>query len=76
MSKNWLCDSCRFADIKVSTYYKPFYASSSMAKQAKRLVIWCKFNRCIKSKLSINKKCGYKPKAGMIGKHTKQEVLI
>lgn len=78
MTKEFLCDSCREAEIKVLDVYKPLYASSSRVKIVKQLTIWCNFKFSYIHKLPTfrdRNKCNYHPKSGKIGKKLYQKQL-
>lgn len=82
--KDILCDSCRFAKLTIREYYKPIFATSSLVIKVKRLQVECfahsesgKFvNRMMTFKQVQKQNCGYRPKAGKIGKNIKQETLM
>jgi hypothetical protein len=78
MTKEFLCDSCYYAEIKVVEYYKPLWASSSLVNKVQHLNVWCTLKYIYVRKLvnfEDRKKCGYKPKAGKIGKKLYQKQL-
>lgn len=76
MTKTFLCDMCRFADIQIKEYYVPLFANSLDIKKVKRMVIWCKKQSRYRKKLSTKTNCGYRPRAGKIGNHIEQKVLL
>jgi hypothetical protein len=77
--KEFLCDSCRYAEIKVTENYRPIYANSSLIDKVKNLSIWCNFKCIFIHKLPTYREkryCNYKPKAGKIGEKLYQKQLI
>lgn len=79
VKKEYLCDSCFYADIEITESYVPIYASSSRCNKVQQYNVWCK-KKCtyIRKLINVlnNKKCGYRPKAGVINKHLTQKQLI
>jgi hypothetical protein len=77
--KEYLCDSCYYAEIKIIDIYIPIYATSSRCNKTQHLSIWCNYNyHYIGKMISVKdrKKCGYRPKAGKINKYLTQKQLI
>jgi hypothetical protein len=79
MTKEFRCDSCYYAEIKINEYYKPLWASSGLVNKVQSMDIWCKKNWRYMRKLKTFKDikgCGYRPKAGKINKHLEQKQLF
>lgn len=77
--KEFLCDSCFYADIKIEEGYRPRFKFSSEIVKIQNLSIWCKFKYSYIRKLPTFKersKCNYRPKAGKINNKLYQQSLI
>ena len=78
-NKEFLCDSCRYAEIKVTETYRPIYANSGLINKVKNLSIWCNFKYTFIQKLPTYRernRCNYKPKAGKINEKLIQKTLL
>ncbi|GEM_PF-4670216 len=76
--KEFLCDSCRYTEIKIIEGYRPIYANSSLINKIRNLSIWCNYKYTYIQKLPTfreRNKCNYKPKSGKIGKRLYQKQL-
>lgn len=76
MPKSFLCDSCRFADVKVIEDWKPRFRGSFDTVLTHKMVTWCLKKYKIITKFSCDPKCGYKPRSGRIGKKLIQKEII
>jgi hypothetical protein len=77
--KEFLCDSCYYADITTVDYYKPIYANSSLVNKVKNLSIWCNWKSNMIQKLPTYReknRCHYRPKAGKINNKLTQTTII
>ena len=71
---DFLCESCRYGEVKIIELIKPLYAFSVDVHKIRRLTVFCNLDFCNKAKLVV--KCeNYKPKAGKIGKNIYQKTL-
>lgn len=76
MNKTFLCFMCRFAEMQIEEVYVPLYATSKDVKKVEKLVFWCNHRKRYMNKFSVKPSCGYKPRAGQIGKHLWQMELV